>query len=75
VATPLHIPFPLPQAGGINTRLLRGKAPTLVDTGPRDDEALSALEAGRVEEPVTDDCSAYGAASFALGSTTTTHTR
>ena len=32
--------------GSVNTWLLRGDPLTLIDTGPRDDEALTALEAG-----------------------------
>jgi glyoxylase-like metal-dependent hydrolase (beta-lactamase superfamily II) len=43
---PLRIPVPLRHIGSVNTWLLRGDPLTLVDTGPRDDEALSALEAG-----------------------------
>jgi len=43
---PLRIPLPLQHVGSVNAWLLRGDPLTLVDTGPRDDEALSALEAG-----------------------------
>src|SRR5829696_2776606 len=43
---PIRIPVPLPHIGSVNAWLLRGEPLTLVDTGPRDDEALSALEAG-----------------------------
>jgi glyoxylase-like metal-dependent hydrolase (beta-lactamase superfamily II) len=43
---PIRIPVPLPHIGSVNTWLLRGDPVTLVDTGPRGDEALSALEAG-----------------------------
>ena len=43
---PIRIPLPLPHIGSVNTWLLRGDPMTLVDTGPRDDEALSVLEAG-----------------------------
>src|SRR6187549_2600844 len=43
---PICIPVPLPHMGSVNTWLLRGDPLTLVDTGPREDEALSALEAG-----------------------------
>ena len=43
---PIQIPVPLPHMGSVNTWLLRGDPLTLVDTGPREDEALSALEAG-----------------------------
>jgi glyoxylase-like metal-dependent hydrolase (beta-lactamase superfamily II) len=46
VETPIRIPVPLSQIGSINTWLLPGEPLTLVDTGPRDDEALSALEVG-----------------------------
>ena len=44
--TPIRIPVPLPHIGSVNTWLLRGDPLTLVDTGPREDEALAALEAG-----------------------------
>ena len=44
--TPVRIPLPLPHIGSVNAWLLRGDPLTLVDTGPRDDEALAALEAG-----------------------------
>jgi glyoxylase-like metal-dependent hydrolase (beta-lactamase superfamily II) len=40
------IPLPLAHVGSVNAWLLRGAPLTLVDTGPRDDAALSALEAG-----------------------------
>ena len=43
---PIRIPAPLRHIGSVNTWLLRGEPLTLIDTGPRDDEALSALEAG-----------------------------
>jgi len=43
---PIRIPVPLPFMGSVNTWLLRGDPLTLVDTGPREDEALSALEVG-----------------------------
>jgi glyoxylase-like metal-dependent hydrolase (beta-lactamase superfamily II) len=43
---PIRIPVPLPHMGSVNTWLLRGDPLTLVDTGPREDEALSALETG-----------------------------
>jgi glyoxylase-like metal-dependent hydrolase (beta-lactamase superfamily II) len=43
---PIRIPVPLPHVGSVNAWLLRGEPLTLVDTGPRDDEALAALEAG-----------------------------
>jgi glyoxylase-like metal-dependent hydrolase (beta-lactamase superfamily II) len=43
---PIRIPLPLQHIGSVNAWLLRGDPLTLIDTGPRDDEALSALEAG-----------------------------
>ena len=43
---PICIPLPLPHIGSVNTWLLRGEPTTLVDTGPREDQALSALETG-----------------------------
>jgi glyoxylase-like metal-dependent hydrolase (beta-lactamase superfamily II) len=43
---PIRIPLPLPHVGSVNAWLLLGEPVTLVDTGPRDDEALAALEAG-----------------------------
>jgi glyoxylase-like metal-dependent hydrolase (beta-lactamase superfamily II) len=43
---PIRIPLPLPHIGSVNAWLLRGDPVTLVDTGPRDEAALSALEAG-----------------------------
>ena len=42
----VQIPVPLPHIRSVNTWLLRGDPLTLVDTGPRADEALAALEAG-----------------------------
>jgi glyoxylase-like metal-dependent hydrolase (beta-lactamase superfamily II) len=42
----LAIPLPLPHVGSVNAWLLRGDPVTLIDTGPRGDAALSALEAG-----------------------------
>jgi glyoxylase-like metal-dependent hydrolase (beta-lactamase superfamily II) len=42
----VQIALPLPHIRSVNTWLLRGDPLTLVDTGPRSDEALSALEAG-----------------------------
>jgi glyoxylase-like metal-dependent hydrolase (beta-lactamase superfamily II) len=41
-----QIPLPLPQTRSVNVWLLRGEPLTLVDTGPRDGEALDTLEAG-----------------------------
>jgi glyoxylase-like metal-dependent hydrolase (beta-lactamase superfamily II) len=43
---PIRIPVPLPHIASVNTWLLPGDPVALVDTGPRDDEALAALEAG-----------------------------
>jgi len=43
---PVRIPLPLPHIGSINAWLLPGDPLTLIDTGPCDDAALSALEAG-----------------------------
>ena len=40
------IPIPLRDVGSVNVWLLRGDPLTLVDTGPRNDEALAALESG-----------------------------
>lgn len=43
---PIQIQAPLPHIRSVNIWLLRGDPLTLIDTGPRTDEALSALEAG-----------------------------
>ncbi len=43
---PIRIPLPLPHIGSVNAWLLPGEPLTLIDTGPRDDAALAALEAG-----------------------------
>src|SRR4051812_31952756 len=40
------IPLPLAYVGTVNAWLLRGDPVTLIDTGPREDRALAALEAG-----------------------------
>ncbi|MGZ4172099.1 MAG: MBL fold metallo-hydrolase [Solirubrobacteraceae bacterium] len=40
------IPLPLPHVGSVNAWLLSGQPLTLVDTGPRSDQALDALEHG-----------------------------
>src|SRR5690242_13285238 len=40
------IPIPLPHVGSVNAWLLRGDPLTLVDTGPRSELALDALERG-----------------------------
>ena len=42
----IEISLPLRHVGSVNTWLLLGRPLTLVDTGPRDDAALSALEDG-----------------------------
>ena len=49
---PVRIPLPLPHIGHVNAWLLRGAPLTLIDTGPCDDEALAALEAGLRREGV-----------------------
>jgi glyoxylase-like metal-dependent hydrolase (beta-lactamase superfamily II) len=43
---PIRIPLPLPHVGSVNTWLLPGEPITLIDAGPRDEQALAALEAG-----------------------------
>ena len=43
---PIAIPLPLADIGSVNAWLLPGDPVTLIDTGPRDDGALSALEQG-----------------------------
>jgi len=43
---PAQILLPVPFLGTVNLWLLRGDPLTLVDTGPRSDEALAALEQG-----------------------------
>ncbi len=40
------IPVPLPFVGSVNAWLLRGDPVTVVDTGPRSEQALDALERG-----------------------------
>jgi glyoxylase-like metal-dependent hydrolase (beta-lactamase superfamily II) len=42
----VQIPLPLPHIRSVNTWLVKGEPLTLVDTGPRDEEALDALESG-----------------------------
>jgi glyoxylase-like metal-dependent hydrolase (beta-lactamase superfamily II) len=42
----VEIQLPLAHVGSVNAWLLRGNPLTLIDTGPRDDGALSALEDG-----------------------------
>ncbi|MEA2312882.1 MAG: hypothetical protein QOE28_2850 [Solirubrobacteraceae bacterium] len=46
MSTPVAIPLPLPHVGSVNAWLLPGEPVTLLDTGPREDGALAALEAG-----------------------------
>src|SRR5947209_20357273 len=46
----LQIQAPLPHIGSVNTWLLCGEPLTLIDTGPRSDEAITALEAGLRKE-------------------------
>jgi glyoxylase-like metal-dependent hydrolase (beta-lactamase superfamily II) len=41
-----HIPLPLPHIRSVNAWLLLGDPVTLIDTGPRHEDALSALEDG-----------------------------
>lgn len=48
----VQIQAPLPHIGSVNIWLLRGTPLTLIDTGPRSDEALSAVEAGLRREGV-----------------------
>src|SRR3954452_2292979 len=46
------IQLPLRHVGSVNAWLLRGDPLTLIDAGPRNDEALAALEAGLREHHV-----------------------
>lgn len=46
----VQIQAPLPHIGSVNIWLLCGEPVTLIDTGPRSDEALTALEAGLRKE-------------------------
>jgi glyoxylase-like metal-dependent hydrolase (beta-lactamase superfamily II) len=46
----VQIQAPLPHIRSVNAWLLRGAPLTLIDTGPRSDEALTALEAGLHQE-------------------------
>jgi glyoxylase-like metal-dependent hydrolase (beta-lactamase superfamily II) len=46
------IPLPLPHVRSVNAWLLRGDPLTLIDTGPRADDALAALEEGLCREGV-----------------------
>jgi glyoxylase-like metal-dependent hydrolase (beta-lactamase superfamily II) len=43
---PIRIPLPLPHIGSVNAWLLKGEPLTLIDTGPRDEATLDALERG-----------------------------
>lgn len=52
MATIDAIQLPLRDVGSVNAWLLRGDPLTLVDTGPRNDEALAALECGLREHGV-----------------------
>ena len=47
-----RIQIPLRDVGSVNAWLLRGDPLTLIDTGPRNEEALAALEAGLREHGV-----------------------
>src|SRR4051794_24608383 len=47
---PVAIPLPLARVGSVNAWLLPGEPVTLIDTGPREDGALAALEAGLRDE-------------------------
>src|SRR3954449_13602810 len=46
MSLPVAIPLPLARVGSVNAWLLPGDPVTLIDTGPREDRALAALEAG-----------------------------
>src|SRR3954451_16531727 len=46
----VRIQLPLPHIGHVNAWLLRGDPLALIDTGPYEDEALEALEAGLARE-------------------------
>src|SRR4051794_24926477 len=46
MSAPVCLPLPLPHIGSVNAWLLPGDPLTLIDTGPCDDTALTALEAG-----------------------------
>jgi glyoxylase-like metal-dependent hydrolase (beta-lactamase superfamily II) len=52
VRTIVEIALPLPHIGSVNAWLLKGDPLTLVDTGPRDDDALAVLESGLGREGV-----------------------
>src|SRR5690349_8390664 len=49
---PLRLPLPLPHIGSVNAWLLPGEPLTLIDTGPCNEEALGALEAGLAQAGV-----------------------
>jgi glyoxylase-like metal-dependent hydrolase (beta-lactamase superfamily II) len=44
--SPIVLPLPLAHVGYVNAWLLPGDPVTLIDTGPREERALAALEAG-----------------------------
>jgi len=46
----VQIQAPLPHIRSVNIWVLRGQPLTLIDTGPRSDQALTALEAGLARE-------------------------
>jgi glyoxylase-like metal-dependent hydrolase (beta-lactamase superfamily II) len=46
MSLPVAISLPLARVGSVNAWLLPGDPVTLIDTGPREDGALAALEAG-----------------------------
>jgi len=46
----VHIELPLPHVGSVNAWLLHGSPLTLVDTGPKLEPALAALEQGLARE-------------------------
>jgi glyoxylase-like metal-dependent hydrolase (beta-lactamase superfamily II) len=46
MSLPVAIPLPLARVGSVNAWLLPGDPVTLIDTGPREDGAVAALEAG-----------------------------
>jgi glyoxylase-like metal-dependent hydrolase (beta-lactamase superfamily II) len=48
----VEVRLPLPHIGSVNAWLLKGEPLTLVDTGPRDERALDALERGLAREGV-----------------------
>src|SRR3954463_4766925 len=50
MSSPVAIPLPLARVGSVNAWLLPGDPVTLIDTGPREDGALAALESGLARE-------------------------